>query len=48
MMMAVGIWIKLEQSIPSGFRKYYSVIPDPTAGKVTVVARMPTLEVPGL
>jgi len=46
--MAISIWIKLERSIPSGFRKYYSVIPDPTAGKVTVVARMPTLEVPGL
>jgi hypothetical protein len=48
MLVAIRIWIKLRRSIPPGLRKYYSLIPDPTAGTVTVVARMPTLNVPGL
>jgi hypothetical protein len=48
MLVAIRIWTKLKHSIPPGFGKYYSLIPDPTAGKVTVVARMPTLGLPGL
>jgi len=48
MLVAIRIWTKLKRSIPLGFGEYYSLIPDPTAGKVTVVARMPTLEIPGL
>jgi hypothetical protein len=48
MFVAIRIWTKLNRSIPPDFRRYYFLIPDPTAGKVTVVARMPTLEIPGL
>jgi hypothetical protein len=48
MFIAIRIWTKLNRSIPPDFRRYYFLIPDPTAGKVTVVARMPTLEIPGL
>ena len=48
MLVAIRIWTQLKQSIPPGLREYYSLIPDPTAGKVTVVARMPSLEIPGL
>lgn len=46
MLVAIRIWTKLKRSIPAGFKDYYSLITDPTAGKVTVVARVPTLEVP--
>jgi hypothetical protein len=48
MLVAVRIWTKLKRSLPPSFGEYYSLIPDPTAGKVTVVALMPTLDVPGL
>jgi hypothetical protein len=48
MLVAIRIWTKLKRSIPPAFRIYYSLVPDPTAGKVTVVARMPTLEILGL
>lgn len=46
--MAIHIWLKLKKSIPIRYRKYYSLLPDPAAGKVTVVARTPSLERPGL
>jgi hypothetical protein len=48
MFVAIRIWIQLDRSIPAAFKKYYSFTPDPTAGKVTVVARMPSLKMPGL
>jgi hypothetical protein len=48
MFMAIHIWLKLKRSIPLGYREYYSLLPDPAAGKVTVVARTPSLERPGL
>jgi hypothetical protein len=48
MLVAIRIWTKLKRSIPPGLRNHYSLIPDPTAGKVTIVARIPTLEIPGL
>jgi hypothetical protein len=48
MFVAIRIWIKLGRSIPPAFEKYYTLIPDPTAGKVTVVAQMPSLKMPGL
>ena len=48
MLVAIRIWTKLKRSIPPGLGQYYSLIPDPTAGKVTVVARTPILENPGL
>jgi hypothetical protein len=48
MLVAIRIWTKLKRSIPPSFMNYYSLIPDPTAGNVTVVARMPTLDIPGL
>ena len=41
MLVAIRIWTKLKRSIPPGLGQYYSLIPDPTAGKVTVVARTP-------
>ena len=46
--MAIRIWLKLKNSIPLRYKKYYSLLPDPAAGKVTVVARTPSLELPGL
>lgn len=48
MILAIRIWLKLKNSIPLRYRKYYSLLPDPAAGKVTVVARAPSLELPGL
>jgi hypothetical protein len=48
MVLAIHIWLKLRKSIPLQYRKYYSLLPDPAAGKVTVVARTPSLELPGL
>ena len=48
MIMAIRIWLKLKNSIPLRYKKYYSLLPDPAAGTVTVVARAPSLELPGL
>jgi hypothetical protein len=48
MILAIRIWLKLRNSIPLRYREYYSLLPDPAAGKVTVVARTPSLELPGL
>jgi hypothetical protein len=48
MIMAIRIWVKLKKSIPLRYREYYSLLPDPAAGKVTAVARTPSLELPGL
>jgi hypothetical protein len=47
MVVAIQIWLRLRVSIPPTLRKYYSLIIDPAAGQVTVVARMPTLSSPG-
>jgi hypothetical protein len=47
MVVAIQIWLRLRASIPPSIRKYYSLIIDPAAGQVTVVARMPTLSSPG-
>jgi hypothetical protein len=47
MVVAIQIWLRLRASIPPSLRKYYSLIIDPAAGQVTVVARMPTLSSPG-
>ncbi|GAB7326930.1 hypothetical protein MBLNU13_g10890t2 [Cladosporium sp. NU13] len=48
MIFAIRIWLKLKNSIPLRYRKYHSLLPDPAAGKVTVVAQTPSLELPGL
>lgn len=48
MFVAIRIWDKLRRSIPPAFKGYYTLIPDPTARKVTVVARVPSLAMPGL
>jgi hypothetical protein len=47
MVVAIQIWLRLRASIPPSLRRYYSLIIDPAAGQVTVVARMPTLSSPG-
>jgi hypothetical protein len=47
MVVAIQIWLRLRASIPPSLRIYYSLIIDPAAGQVTVVARMPTLSSPG-
>jgi hypothetical protein len=47
MVVALQIWLRLRASIPPNLRKYYSLIMDPAAGQVTVVARTPTLSSPG-
>ncbi|OQO12297.1 hypothetical protein B0A48_02938 [Cryoendolithus antarcticus] len=48
--MAKALWIrsKLSNSIPWQFRSYFHLIADPAAGTVTVVARTPALQLPGL
>jgi len=48
MVLAIRILLKLKNSLPLQYRKYYTLLPDPAAGKVTVVARTPSLELPGL
>jgi hypothetical protein len=48
MVLAIHIWRKLRKSIPLWYREYYSLLPDAAAGKVTVVARIPSLKLPGL
>jgi hypothetical protein len=47
MVVAIQIWLRLRVSIPPRLRQYYSLIIDPAAGQVTVVARMPILSSPG-
>lgn len=48
--MGKALWIrrKLLKSISPELRDYYSLIADPAAGTVTVVARTPRLALPGL
>ena len=48
--MGKAIWIrrKLVKSLSPKVRDYYSLIADPAAGTVTVVARTPRLAFPGL
>ncbi|KAM0722768.1 hypothetical protein Q7P37_002210 [Cladosporium fusiforme] len=46
--MAIRIWLRLRESLPARVRHLYSFLVDPAAGKVTVVARMPHLNSPGL
>lgn len=48
MLVALRIWTKLRRSLLPGFREYYSLTPDPITGKVTVVAYVPSLGMPGL
>ena len=48
MVLAIHIWLKLKKSIPLRYRAHYSLLPDPAAGNVAVVARTPSLELPGL
>ncbi|KAK6443410.1 hypothetical protein LTR95_000236 [Oleoguttula sp. CCFEE 5521] len=48
--MGKALWIrsKLSNSIPWQLRPYFHLIADPAAGTVTVVARTPALQLPGL
>lgn len=48
--MFKALWIRyqLSNSIPLDYQRFFSLIADPAAGKVTVVGRTPRLAQPGL